>query len=98
MRSDDHVCALSELYGLRGITHGGAKVLTVMSAQGSQTILNTLEAGDNVHVYSGPGRLVQYHEKRAGALAALIRRYRIQVLDKVDWDLKKVELGSTIWN
>ncbi len=79
------------------MTHGGAKVLTLMSAQGNQAILESLTTGDDAIIYSGPKRLVQIHEKRAGVLDELIRCYRIQVLNKADWDAKKAALGSAIW-
>ena len=79
------------------MTHGWAQVLTVMSPQGNQAVLEALAVGDDAIIYSGPKRLVQIHEKRAGVLDELIRCYRIQVLNKAEWDAKKAALGSAIW-
>ena len=84
------------LYGLHGFNHGGAKVLTVMSPEGAPAALRALAAGGDVITSAGAGRLTQYLEKRAGALARLIEAHGITVLSKPDWDAKKAELGDAV--
>lgn len=85
------------IYGLRGVTHGTAKVLTVMSPQGILAALEHVREDDSVTTYAAPRRLTQYHEKRSGGLERMIRAHNIIVLSKQDWDSKKVELGDAIW-
>ena len=85
------------LYGLMGFTHGWAKTLTVMSPAGRSAALAHIEAGPDLEVVAGEGRLTRYREKRRGALAALVARYSIEVLDKRAWDAKKAALGAAIW-
>ncbi len=84
------------IYGLHGFNHGGAKVLTVMSPQGAPAALRALAGGGDVITNAGPGRLTQFLEKRAGALAHLIAAHGIVVLTKPDWDAKKAELGDAV--
>ncbi len=84
------------IYGLHGFNHGGAKVLTVMSPQGAPAALRALAACGDVITDFGAGRLTQYLEKRAGALARLIAAHGIIVLSKPDWDAKKAELGDAV--
>lgn len=85
------------LYGLQGVTHGAAKVLTVMSVAGISGIRQAIPSADGVMINSCAGRLVQYFEQRSGALNRLIRAHGIVVLSKPEWDVKKVELGDAIW-
>lgn len=85
------------LFGLYGFTHGWAKVLTVMGAAGAAAVAAHIEPGPDVIATTGEGRLALYQEKREGALAALIARYGITVLDKPQWDAKKAELGEAVW-
>ena len=85
------------VYGLRGVTHGAGRVLTVMSAEGMAAVLDSITTDDDVITHAGTGRLTQYQEKRASALDRLIRKYDIVVLSKEDWDRKKMELGDAIW-
>ena len=85
------------IFGLRGVTHGAAKVLTVMSPYGILAALGHVHVDDSVITYASPGRLTQYHEKRSGGLEQMIRAHNIIVLSKQDWDSKKVELGDAIW-
>ena len=85
------------LYGLYSRTHHSwSKVLTVMGPAGADAITAHIEPGPGIAASTEPGRLPQYHEKRDGALAALIERYGIVVLAKADWDAKKAELGDAI--
>ncbi|MGI9301272.1 MAG: hypothetical protein ACR2RB_00990 [Gammaproteobacteria bacterium] len=85
------------LYGLRGFTHGAAKVLTVMSPAGVTAAMEFIEPADDVIVHAAPGRLTQYHGRRSGALERLIETYHVTVLNKAGWDAKKAELGDAIW-
>lgn len=85
------------LYGLRGITHGGAKVLTVMSPSGARAVCERIDLGGDLIVTGGDGRLTYYSEQRSGALSRIIDEYGIIVLNKIDWDRKKAELGECIW-
>lgn len=86
-----------KIYGLRGVTHGAGRVLTVMSAAGVTAVADSIITDDDVITHAGRGRLTQYQEKRAGALDRLIRQHDIVVLSKADWDRKKMELGDAIW-
>ncbi len=85
------------IYGLRGVTHGAGRVLTVMSAEGMAAVLDSITTDDDVITHAGTGRLTQYQEKCASALDRLVRKYDIVVLSKEDWDRKKMELGDAIW-
>ena len=85
------------IFGLRGFTHGGANVLTVMSADGATAVLDLVVADDDVVVNAGPGRLTQYIEKRGGALRRLIEDHDIVLLSKDAWDEKKAELGDRVF-
>ncbi len=84
------------IYGLYGFTHGWGRLLTVMSPAGAAA-LEQIVTGDHIEVSAGDGKLTQYHEKRQGALARLVERNAIVVLEKADWDAKKRELGGRIW-
>ena len=85
------------IYGLRGVTHGAGRVLTVMSAEGTAAVLDSITTDDDIITHAGTGSLTQYQEKRAGALVRLLRNHDIVVLSKEDWDKKKMELGDAIW-
>ena len=85
------------IYGLYGFTHGWGRLLTVMSAEGAAAALQRIVPGEHIEVTAGDGKLTQYHEKRQGALASLVERNAIRVLEKADWDAKKQELGNRIW-
>lgn len=85
------------LYGLYGFTHGGARVLTVMSPAGAAAALASVRVHDDVIVQAGSGRLTQYHAKRSGALRRLIAENGIEVLSKEEWDGMKTRFGDTIY-
>ncbi len=85
------------IYGLLGITHGTARVLTVMSAQGARAAREHMTHTDDLIVNAGDGRLTQYQEKRNGALQRLIDGYGVEVLSKMEWDRRKQGLGDDIW-
>lgn len=87
-----------KIYGLFGITHGAAHVLTVMSPQGAHAALEHMTHTDDLIVNAGDGRLTQYLEKRDGALQRLIETYDIEVLSKAQWDRRKRALAEAIWN
>ncbi len=86
-----------KIYGLLGITHGTARVLTVMSAQGAPAAREHMTQTEDLIVNAGEGRLTQYLEKRDGALQQLIDDYGIEVLSKTEWDRRKRALGDDIW-
>jgi hypothetical protein len=86
-----------KIYGLFGITHGAARVLTVMSPDGARAALDYMACTDDLIVNAGQGRLTQYLEKRDGALQRLIDHYDVEVLSKAQWDRRKQALGGTIW-
>ena len=86
-----------KIYGLLGITHGAARVLTVMSPAGASAALAHMTSTDDLIVNAGDGRLTRYLEKRAGALERLIEAYDVEVLTKPEWDRRKRSLGDDIW-
>jgi hypothetical protein len=86
-----------KIYGLLGITHGTARVLTVMSAQGARAAREHMTRTVDLIVNAGDGRLTQYLEKRNGALQRLIDDYGIEVLSKTEWDRRKQIIGDAIW-
>jgi hypothetical protein len=85
------------IYGLLGITHGWGRLLTVMSPEGTAAVGAAVAAGDGIETKAADGRLIQYHEIKAGALQRLIATHGIVVLSKADWDAKKQELGDRVW-
>ncbi len=85
------------IYGLLGITHGTARVLTVMSPEGARAAREHMTQTDDLIVNAGDGRLTQYQEKRNGALQRLIDVYDVEVLSKTEWDRRKQGLGDDIW-
>ena len=66
--------------------------MTVLSPEGNDAAFNFIDAGPDFIVKGGDGRLPQYQEKRGEALAELVERYDIQILDKEAWDRKKAEI------
>jgi hypothetical protein len=86
-----------KIYALLGITHGAARVLTVMSPEGARAALLYMTRTDDLIVNAGDGRLTLYPEKRDGALQRLIDGYDVEVLSKSEWDRRKQVLGDDIW-
>lgn len=82
------------LYGYLGFTHGWARVLTVMSPEGTEAVWQNVTADEDVIVYGDRTQLPQYHEKRAGALQRMIDRHDIRVLSKPEWDALKAGLAD----
>ncbi len=84
------------IYGLFGITHGWARVLTLMSAEGDGAVRARVTTGDGVVLDHGAGRLTQFHERRNGALDRIVERYGVVVLDNAAWNGMKRELGAAV--
>lgn len=81
------------LYGLRGITHGWGRLLSVMSPAGVQAVLDTLEVGPDLEIVARPGQPVQVHQVRDGALDELVARHGIVELDQAAWRQRKQAIG-----
>ena len=86
-----------KIYGLLGITHGAARVLTVMSPEGARAARTYMSETPDLVVNSGEGRLTQYLEQRSGAIDRLVRIYAIEVLERDAWQRRKQSLGEAIW-
>jgi len=86
-----------KIYGLLGITHGAARVLTVMSPAGVRAARAHMTETEDLIVNAGDGRLTQYLEQRSGALDRLIGAYDVEVLSKPQWDRRKQALADAIW-
>jgi len=84
-------------WGLRGYTHGGAHVLTVMAAEGAGAALATLQTNDDVHLEHQPGTLPRFHERADGGIARLVGENGIELLELPQWQAKKEELGEAIY-
>ncbi len=82
------------LYGLRGITHGWGRLLSVMSPQGARAVLDRLEPGPDLKIVAQPGQPVQVHQIRDGALDELVARYGIVELDQAAWAERKQAIGK----
>lgn len=82
------------LYGLRGITHGWGRLLSVMSPDGAQAVLDALEVGQDLEIVARPGQPVQVHQVRDGALDDLVARYGIVELDQAAWSRRKDAIGK----
>jgi aspartate carbamoyltransferase catalytic subunit len=86
-----------KIYGLFGVTHGAAHVLTVMSPDGARAALDHMTRTEDLIINAGDGRLTQYLEQRDGALQRLIDTYDVEVLSKAQWDRRKQALAGDIW-
>ena len=86
-----------ELYGLRGMTHGWGRLVTVMSPEGASAVISHIDAGSDFLVMTELGRLPQYHQIRDGAIDKLAARYGIIMLNLQTWSAKKQELGEAIY-
>ena len=81
------------LYGLRGITHGWGRLLSVMSPAGVEAVLEALDVGPDLQIVTQPGQPVQVHQVRDGALDALVARHGIIELDQAAWARCKRAIG-----
>ena len=86
-----------KIYGLHGVTHASARVLTVMSPEGASAALAHMTRTADLIVNAGDERLTQYLEKRDGAIRRLIDDYGVEVLTKAKWDRCKQALADDIW-
>ena len=86
------------LYGLHGISHGASFLMTVMSPDGIQAVIDALDYDSGeIRTEFYPGILPRYHEKVAGGLDRFVARHCIEVLDFSTWTAKKAELGDAIY-
>ncbi len=85
------------LYGLKGFTHGGGYLMTLMSPQGVSAILEALVLDPAELRLEQTGGLPQVHEIVDGALDRLIAARGITVLEFPAWQARKDELGAAIW-
>ena len=87
-----------ELYGHLGWSHGGARVITLMSPDGSSAVLKRF-AGEKgmALLFVGDAQLPHYHVQQDGTLERLIAAHAIVVLDFEAWTARKAELGAAIW-
>ncbi|MFP6741366.1 MAG: hypothetical protein VCD33_07045 [Alphaproteobacteria bacterium] len=87
-----------ELYGHLGWSHGGARVITLMSPDGDSAVIDRLKGETGTALlFAGPAQLPHYHVQQDGTLERLIDAHCIIILDFVAWTAKKVELGAVIW-
>ena len=85
------------LYGLKGFTHGGGTLLTLMSPQGATAVVAALDLDAAELRLEQTGGLPQVHEIAEGALDQLVAAHGIVVLDFAAWRVRKAELGEAIW-
>jgi len=87
-----------ELYGHLGWSHGGARVITLMSPEGASAVLDRI-AGEKgtALLFAGPAQLPHYHVQQDGSLERLIEAHAIVILDFDAWTAKKAELAEAIW-
>jgi len=86
-----------ELYGHYVFTHGWRRVLVVMSPAGAAAVRAVIGIRDDIDLAAGPDRLVQLHEKRAGALERIAAAHDIRILGKAEWDENKARFGDAIY-
>ena len=82
-----------QLYGLRGITHGWGRLMSVMSPDGARAVLDALDIGPDLEIVAQPGQPVQVHQIRDGALDDLVARHGIVELDQAAWARRKETIG-----
>ena len=82
-----------KIYGLLGFTHGWARIMTIMSPEGSARALAALGQPADVTVQAGEGEaLPRLFEKRGGALQRLVEAHGIEVLERPEWEARKREI------
>ena len=82
------------IYGLLGFTHGWARVLTVMSPEGSARLLAALGTPADVSILAGDGALPRLLEKRGGALQRIVEAHGIEVVERPQWEALKRQIGE----
>lgn len=88
-----------ELYGHLGWSHGGARVITLMSPNGAAAVLARFAQEDGMFLlFAGERQLPHYHVQQDGTLDRLIEDHGIVILDFETWADKKSELGEAIWS
>lgn len=91
---------MSEIYALRGITHGWGRLITVMGPAGDAAVRAAIavhaEALADITMVTVPGSLTQYHAKREGALKRLMEAAGITEIDREQWNARKTALGDAI--
>ena len=87
-----------ELYGHLGWSHGGARVITLMSPAGKTAVLERMAGDDDVFLlFSGDRQLPHYQLRRPGVIDRLAETHGIAILDFEAWTARKAELGEAIW-
>ena len=86
-----------KLYGLRGFTHHGGRIITIMCDQGRAAALQAMTQTDGLRVHSAAQTLTQYHEISAGSVDALVQRYDIEVVARERWLALKARFGSEVY-
>ena len=87
-----------ELYGHLGWSHGGARVITLMSPAGAGAVIDRLAGDDDVFLlFSGERQLPHYQLRRPGVIGRLAEAHGIVLLDFEAWTARKAELGEAIW-
>ncbi len=86
------------LYGLRGISHGGTYLVSVMSPDGKSTVEANLDFDPKeIRTEFYPDMMPQYHEMVDGGLDRFVTRHGIVVLDFKAWAARKTELGEAVY-
>lgn len=85
------------LYGLKGFTHGGGLLLTLMSPEGRSAMIEALVLDPAELRLEQTGGLAQVHEIADGGLDRLVAAHGILLLDFAAWQARKMELGVAIW-
>ena len=86
-----------DLYGHYVFTHGWRRVLTIMSPAGTAAVRDSIRVDSDVEMFAAAGRLVQLHERRAGALDRTAALNNIRILDKTEWDALKSRSADSIY-
>lgn len=88
-----------EIYGHLGWSHGGARVITLMSPAGAGAVIERLgREGDGYFLlFAGERQLPHYQVRRDGSLDRLVEAHGVVVLDFEAWTARKAELGEVIW-
>ena len=86
-----------ELYGHLGWSHGGARVITLMSPNGAAAVIERFADENGIFLlFAGSRQLPHFHVQQDGTLERLIEDHGIVILDFIAWTDKKSELGEMI--